>query len=410
MDPNASLDLDDQVVAMMTEDVNPEPSPEPTPAPTPPGSETLPAPAPEPTPAPAAEPTPSPEAGETPAATEPVPEPAPAPEATPSPAPEPDLSNLSTETTQAIIDKYIAAESNGVYKTAKELEEAKGFETLATVPSLTEQLQNLDENKVVLANPLMEGLNEYASKGGENIELYLQLQKLNVDEMDPSAVIKTKMEMGNMGLTSEEIDAHIIHKYHQYDEEHDSYDAIKATQGKIDMKIDAAERRVELKGMQMDIKTPDAEKERVLASERATLKAEQWEPIISSTVKEFSKIDISLGEKDAVFEYAIPEETKADMVSQLRESIEFSDATLDQEGKEVAEQIVRNRFIVDNFRDIAKAIAVHARSLTDEQWMKEVHNPSATQPEVPAPGPQEKDVVEEIMEIEGMNRPVNYDS
>lgn len=390
MDPNASssLDADDKVVDMLGGDVNAPPAPEPTPAPT--GGETpqVPAPAPEPTPAPSGG-----EGGETPSAAEP----SPAPEAPPAPAPEP---TTSAEETQRIVNEYLAYASGGVYKTSEELEKARGFETLATVPSLTETITQLQEDKVEFANPVVQGLNDYLSKGGDNPELYMNLQELKVDDMDALEVRRTKMQLDNNGLSSDEINAHLADKYKQFGEDDERYNEADVAQGKINMKIDANEDRKALAQMQHEIQTPDPEKVRVREAEEATQKKQAWDPVISTTVKEFSEIEIPLN-KDNSFKFAIPEEDKSDMVKALRESIDFSDATLDDEGKSIAKQIVHNRFIVDNFQKIAGAIAEQARSLTDEQWLVEAHNPSPAIEDAPPPAEQPKDAIETILEFEG---------
>lgn len=402
MDQNASNSLDEQVVAMMNEGVEtPTPSPETVPATAAEGSETPPAAPPEP----AVTPTPSAEGSETP--------PAPA-EAAPSPAaeaeapPAPAHTKVSTEDAQAIINEYVSKQSGGVFNTAADLETAKGFEVLATVPLLTEQLQNLKKNEVVFSSPLMESLNKYEAQGGKNIPLFIQLQKLNVAEMEPELVIKTKMQMGEIGLTSGEIDAHIIDKYHRYDEDHEHYDAAKAARGNVQMKIDAAEGRTALIGMQSDIKPLDVEAQQALATEAASLEAQKWESVISSSVNGFSGLDIPLGEKDQVFKYAVPEESKVDMTGQLREMIESSGATHDHEGAELVKELHRNRFIIENFDDIIKAVVTHIKSQGTEQRMEEQNNPSAIQPEVAPTPAQERSAVDQVMEIEGMTQPTVY--
>ncbi len=403
MDPNASQDLDDQVVAMMEEENGPAdtpPAPEAAPAPEATAGETPPAPPPEAAPAEA----PVAEGGETPAA--PAPAPSPAPEA--AAPPELDLTTVSPEMTQAILNDYISKQSNGVFKTATDLETAEGFKVLATVPSLTDTVNTLKENEVVLANPLMKSLNEYTAKGGENIELFIQLQKLDVDKMEPAEVIKTKMLMSKMGLTSEEIDAHIVDTYHRVGEDHDQYDADKAARGGRQMKIDAAEGRVTLKGMQSDIKTPDAEAQRLLDVETANLETQKWEPVISSAVDKFTEIDIPLGGKDSVFKYAVPPESKAEMAQELRGMIESSESKLDQEGAELAQELLLGKYIVDNFKDIAKAIGVQARSMNDEDWLKDNHNPSALKPDTPPPAAPEKSAVDEVLEFENSGNERGY--
>ena len=396
MDPNASLDLDDQVVAMMEEEngpVDPPPAPDPAPAPEAPAGETPAAPPPEPAPAEA----PVAEGSETPPAA-----PAPEPQAPPVAAapPELDLTTVSPEMTQAILDKYVFDQSKGAFKTATDLETAKGFEVLATVPSLTDTVNTLKENEIVLASPLMKSLNEYTAKGGENIEQFIQLQKLDVDKMEPAEVIKTKMLMSSMGLTSEEIDAHIVDTYHRVNEDHDEYDASKAARGGRQMKIDAAEGRIALKSMQSDIKTPDAEAQRLLNVEAANLETQKWEPVISSAVDKFTEIAIPLGDKDAVFKYEVSAESKAEMAQELRGMIESSESKLDAEGAELAQELLLGKYIVDNFKDIAKAIGVQARSMNDADWLKENHNPSALKPDTPPPAKQEEDAIEAILKFE----------
>lgn len=393
----SSLSADDKVIEMLGGDADapPTPAPEPAAPPAPGGGETPPVPAPA---APPAQ-TPAPsggEGGETPPAAAP-----PGPDAPPAPAPEP---TTSAEETQRIIDLYVAEASGGVYENAEALKDADAFKVLASVPSLTETITQLSDDKVEFANPLMEGLNDYLSKDGDNPELYLSLQKLEVDKMEPLDVIKTKMALDNLGLTADEISGTLTRKYKQYDEEDEKYNVDDVAQGKIDMKIDANKDRGSLRQMQHEIQTPDPERLRVKAAEDDTLKKQAWDPVISSTVKEFTKIEIPLNDKGNKFEFVIPDEDKADMVAGLREAIDFSGAALDEEGNSIAEQVVRDKYIVDNWPNIAKAIAENARSLNDEEWLVEISNPSPAAPDTPPPAEEPEDALDAIIKFESGDR------
>lgn len=338
--------------------------------------------------------------------TQPTDPPTPDPAADPPASPEnPDPPTTSAEQTKAIIDSFFNEKSEGVFKTAEEFEKLKGFETLQSVPNLTEQLQNLEENKVEFANDFIKSLNDYHAKGGTNTELFVTLQGMKVDEMEPLDVLKTQMKFAHPTLTDEQISTHLAGKYNQLSEEDEGYSEGAVKQGEISMTIDSGEAKEYLKNMQTEIHTPDPEKERLAGETAETDRLTKWDPIISKTVTDFTQLTIPLNEKGASFNYDIPEDVKVELQQQLKESLEYSGAELDNDGGETAKQMLFNRYLVDNFDNIARAIAEKSRSMTDEQWIKEINNPSAVKTEdvVPPDPNTEKDVIDQIMKLEGIS-------
>jgi len=318
------------------------------------------------------------------------------------PPPEPSKPESSAEQTQAIIDQYLSETSGGVFKSATEFEEAKVFDTIATVPDLTEKLQGLEENKVEFASDFVKGLNDYIGKGGINPALFLELQKMDVKEMEPTEVLKTHMRLTNQGLTEQNIEQYLVNKYKQFDKESEDYEEKEFTQGKVEMTIDSNSAREKLTEMQHEIKTPEPEKVRQQQETVETERLQKWDPVISQEVTDFKKITIPLNDKDVKFDYEIKPEHRQGLIDAAKEAVEYSRVEYDNNGAQTVQQILTNRYIVDNFQDIAKSIAEKARSLNDEEWIIETSNPSgANKDDQPPPDPAgSKDLVDQILEFE----------
>ncbi len=217
-------------------------------------------------------------------------------EGDPPPAADPKPES-SEEQTQALIDKYLKEKSGGVFKSAAEFEEAKVFDTIATVPKLTEKLTELEGNKVEFANDFVQGLNDYVAKGGSDPALFLELQKMDVKEMEPTEVLKTHMRLTNKGLTEQNIDQYLVNKYKQFDKESEKFDEDELSQGKVEMSVDANSAREALTNWQHDIKTPEPEQVRQQHDEAETARMQKWDPVISQGVSDFKKITIPLNDK-----------------------------------------------------------------------------------------------------------------
>ena len=347
------------------------------------------------------------ESGETPpentSGTEPPAEAPPTGDASTEPPPE-NPPTTGTEETQKVIDAWFDERSDGRFKTSKEFEDANAFETLQNVPELTRQIEEITDSKVEFASDFLKDLNDYVGKGGQNIELYTALQEMKVDEMEPIEAMTTKLLLTEKGITAEEAQDYIKRKYHQYDSESEKYDEDSAKQGLIDMRIEAGRDRVALREMQHEIKTPDAEKQRVQAETAELTRIQNWDQPVSSIVSEFKGITLELNDKGATLEFGIPEGTDTKILEDsLLESLSFADMTHSVEDAKVARQILENQFIVANYKSMVKAAAEKARSLNDEEWIKKTNNPSGlNNGDTPPPPPEVKSAGQQILEIEGM--------
>jgi hypothetical protein len=113
----------------------------------------------------------------------------------------------------------------------------------------------------------------------------------------------------------------------------------------------------------------------------------EWDDRVVDMVSNFDKISIDVN-KDLTLEYNVTAEEKDDLENEVYEIIEQTGLSLDKEGLNVASEIMRNRYVISHFDAIVKAVGEKARSMTDEEWHKKAHNPSAI-PKADTPEVQE---------------------
>jgi hypothetical protein len=183
----------------------------------------------------------------------------------------------------------------------------------------------------------------------------------------------------------------LIKKQYSVDEDIDEDDADAVEERDIAlMKLELDSKKVSEKFLKdfNEIKTPvkiDTEKLKIEEKEKGeTLKKEnrlKWQPIVKEFIKGFDKFPIyvsgSNGKQNLLTEYDVPAELKTKYEEGITEFLVNSNQPFAKESIDLAKSYLQSNFVLENLPDIIKAAVTHARSLKDEDWSKEVFNPSA---------------------------------
>lgn len=277
-------------------------------------------------------------------------------------------------------NRLIGEMSNGLYNSVDDLRNNEVFQkaqeyddVVEELQSLRDQLNEVESREPEFVNDFIKNLNEYVKSGG-NPEEYVKIQGVNVEEMDPIDVLKTQMKWDNPDLSDEDVSLLLNEKY-KLDE--DSFTEEEMRLGKVQMKIDSKQAREKLREHQHDMSVPSSGQSEEEIQEANDLRMAEWDDAIVDLTEEFESISIPVN-NDLTLNYKVSPEEKEALENEVYEIIELTGMNMDgKESIQAAKEIMRNRYIINHFNDIAKALGEKARSMTDEEWHKQAHNPSA---------------------------------
>lgn len=149
----------------------------------------------------------------------------------------------------------------------------------------------------------------------------------------------------------------------------------------------------------------------IRSAELETARVQKWEPEVGRILESLNTIEVSLNDKGAKFRYEIPLEGKTALAQDLSAIIRHSGMEMSSENIAVAKKLATDRYVARNLSSIVRAAATDARSATNEEWEKIIHNPSAGKTERrPAPEPakdqaaMDRDFANQILIAEGIVR------
>jgi hypothetical protein len=276
--------------------------------------------------------------------------------------------------------RFIDEMSRGLYNSKDDLIENQVFEKAEDYDQLVEDYEALEERlkeaenkEPEFVNDFMRNLNEHVRNGG-NPEDFIRVQSVKVDELESIDVLRTQMKWNNPDLSDGDIQLLLNEKY-KLDE--DQFTDEEMRLGAVQMKMDAKQAREQLSQHQHDMSVPTSQKSQEEMEAANTERMNAWDDEIVDMVDDFDAISISIN-NDLTLNYKVAPEEKEALENEVYEIIEQTGMELDsQEAYDTAREIMRNRYIISHFDDIARALGEKARSMTDEQWHKTAHNPSA---------------------------------
>jgi hypothetical protein len=202
------------------------------------------------------------------------------------------------------------------------------------------------------ANEMVAKLNEYVKNGGSAND-FLKTQTVNFGEMNDLDALREHAALFDSTLSREEIDLLIEDEYGLRPDASDTEKRLAA----IKMKKAGQVARRELQDYQKKWAVPQSTSEEVQQAARAA--AEKWQQELSGVVDLQQELAIKIGEEDFKF---VPSSEAKEAVKKGHDLNKFWDRYKDgsERGYDL-NKFVKDMFILNNFDDIIKSVAVFAK-------------------------------------------------
>jgi hypothetical protein len=304
--------------------------------------------------------------------------------------------------------KYLEEITGGKFKSKEELKQLLSeYEEYQQVkPKLTEYEQKLQESegRIKPANEFIKALNDFEEKGGDR-NLFLKVNSVDFDKLTAKETVMLKYKWQHPELTDKEIERKMERQYRISEHDGDADEEIQDLM--TDLKLDSKEAKEFLNKYKVNVSIPDAEKKRIASEQENSQRIEKWQPEVQKIVDDFKEHTVDLDEKGThKFTYNVSAEEKKALSQELANIVNHPSFAYTPEYVAAAKRIVQDRFIATKHNDIVRMAAEKARSITDLEWRKQVHNPSILKDEVPASAPSNKSIDQQ--NEEAMRRAEGY--
>lgn len=244
--------------------------------------------------------------------------------------------------------------------------------------ALVDEIEQLEAREPQYASEVVKNFNDWVTKGGKP-EDFISVQTVNFDEMQPLDVLAYQMQRENPNLSKSDIQKYLEGEYKQ---DLEMYTEEEAASGKIKLQIEANKAMGSLKQMQQDTSVPEAFQQQTQSQEESEAEKQElmnnWEPNITKAVTSFESVQIPIND-NVSFNWKVEPAELEQIKQDLYDTIELTKMPMDEQGVQEAHEYVMNRYMAQNWQKVVAAVANQARTMSDEQWFKETHNPSATQ-------------------------------
>ncbi|NQY43373.1 MAG: hypothetical protein HRT87_08525 [Legionellales bacterium] len=237
---------------------------------------------------------------------------------------------------------------------------------------LIDQIESLESKSPEYANDLVKGLDSWMKQGGDP-KFYMDVQAVNFDEMSPMDVLVYNFKKDNPTMSEKEIRTYLDGEY-QLDP--DKYNESEIERSNFKLKLESGKVLGSLKEMQQETSIPDPEKERVDFESSEKERMDNWSPSISKTLEEFKSINLNISD-NLDLSWTTTKEEIDSLKDDLYDAIEYSGIELGEDSSTHVQEVLENMYFSKHKHQILRAVAERARSYSDEEWLKTVHNPSA---------------------------------
>jgi len=205
----------------------------------------------------------------------------------------------------------------------------------------------------------------------------MDVQAVNFDDMAPMDVLVYNYKKENPGMSEKEIRTYLEGEY-QLDP--DKYSESEIERSNFKLKLESGKVLGSLKEMQQENSIPDPEKERVAFESSEKERMDNWSPSISKTLEGFKSIKLDIND-NLNLSWTTTKEEIDSLKEDLYDAIEYSGIEMEGEDSEAhVQEVLENMYFSKHKHQILKAVAEKARSYSEEEWLKTVHNPSAVKP------------------------------
>jgi len=237
-------------------------------------------------------------------------------------------------------------------------------EMISRLPTLQAQIQQYEAEKQIspYANPFVEKMNSLFKEGASpaHVLKYAQIQSMDFDKMNPESLMRTRLQLENSVLNSEDIEMLIEDKLgvlpdkEEYPEEY----ARAVRMREIKAKLEAEEAKKYLAAQKSDlekISNPENEQRRALET--------GWSQVLETSIKDVPAIDLSIDFEDGS-KYSLPEGYKPkispEQLSAIRQNVLKSlvsqGVPLNEAGMQKANEMVMFNVRVLSQDDILKTV------------------------------------------------------
>jgi hypothetical protein len=251
---------------------------------------------------------------------------------------------------------------------------------------LHSKIEELEKgNDPEFANDYVKKMNDYVLNGGDPAN-FARVQGVDVNSMSPVDKLTTQIAWNNPSLSQAKAREYVLDKYGLSEDENGS-DNVQAVmdsnKAAAEIKeLQAENLKVDRKGMseeelierQAQYQTETEEATHQQNEERMASWEESVDNAAESLVKDGIVIDLGNGKG---FKYSFDADDKyvEDLVSKVEEALYLSGTNV-QDSPKLAQEMMNLQYQADNFGKIVKAYGNKVANSTNEDWFKEVHNPS----------------------------------
>lgn len=237
---------------------------------------------------------------------------------------------------------------------------------------LIDQIDSFENKSPEYASDLVKAFDGWINKGGDP-KFFMDVQAVNFDEMEPMDILVYNYKKENPGMAEKEIRTFLEGEY-QLDP--DKHDEAEIARSEFKMKVESGKALSSLKEMQQETSIPDPEKERVAFESVEKERMDNWSPSISKTMEDFKSFELDINDNFDL-SYTTTKEEIDSLKEDLYDAIEYSGIELGEDSSVHVRKVLKDMYIVKHHHQILRAVAEKARSYTEEEWLKKVHNPSA---------------------------------
>lgn len=276
-----------------------------------------------------------------------------------------------------------------------------------TEQQITEKLDianqsEANKDKSPYKSKLGELFDEYSDKGLDP-QVILDVIKVDTDKLDPLGVMRYAMKLENPSMSDEKIELLLKDEYKI--SEGDEFSEREKIIGEAKLEKDAGLQRPKLAELKQKALQSDDEKNSDALAKAETIRKDNWTKRIPSLAREFKSLELKLPSGNTM-----TWNVKEDQVEGLEKTLQAVAANpnmkFDENTINIAAEVMKKQYIYDNLNDIVVGAAIKMRSLSNEDWAKVIHNPSAIDKQPPEHKEREattdEQVYQQIAKAEGL--------
>ena len=285
-------------------------------------------------------------------------------------------------------------------------------DVLGYIQDLESKNEELEGKTPKFANEMVEKLNQHVLNGGSASD-FIKVQSIDTANMSNLDVLTAELKMSNPNIPTDKLREHVIKKY--------DLDVDEIDDDNVSLSMDANEARKSIEDKkaqdtlvpQDDSKLSEEswnEKQESVRQEAVdsrvatdTSRMEKWMKPVEDEVESLKKNGLVIPLSDSKgFRFAFDKDDAytEELIGKVDQAL-YNAGTTIEESPKMAKQMIELQFKMDNFDEIVKSAGVKMANSANEEWFKEIHNPSAISRgnEKPKQGDELKPLEDQMMNV-----------